>query len=92
MHFHLLPAIPPPPPSPCARTSLSWRLTAVSHDLLQGLGDGVYYLVMFGWHLALYCAFVAVFCTFGGLIGLRIFTLNSYSLQASVDGSLLAAA
>jgi hypothetical protein len=39
---------------------------------------------MFGWHLALYCAFVAVFCIFGGRIGLRIFTLNSYSLQASV--------
>ena len=62
-------------------------LPSIPHDLLQGLSDGVYYLVMFGWHLALYCAFVAVFCTFGGLIGLRIFTLNSYSLQASgVEG------
>lgn len=36
---------------------------------------------MYCWNLALYCAFVAVFCLFGGLIGLKIFTLNSYSLQ-----------
>ncbi|PRW44292.1 ABC transporter A family member 7-like isoform A [Chlorella sorokiniana] len=49
---------------------------------MQGLSDGPYYFVMWGWHLLLYCAFVMVFCIFGGLIGLKIFTLNSYSLQA----------
>ncbi|EFN55401.1 hypothetical protein CHLNCDRAFT_23609, partial [Chlorella variabilis] len=48
-----------------------------------GLSDSVFYLVMYCWNLALYCAFVAVFCLFGGLIGLKIFTLNSYSLQAT---------
>ncbi|KAL4858934.1 ABC transporter A family member 5 [Chlorella vulgaris] len=50
---------------------------------LRGLSDPVYYLVMWAWNLLLYCAFVFVFCVFGGLIGLKIFTLNSYSLQAA---------
>ncbi|KAL4428467.1 hypothetical protein ABPG75_002556 [Micractinium tetrahymenae] len=49
---------------------------------MQGLSDAAFYFVMYAWAYAVYCAFVAVFCTFGGLIGLRIFTLNSYSLQA----------
>ena len=31
----------------------------------------------------MYCVFMAIFCVFGGLIGLRLFTLNSYSLQVS---------
>ena len=39
---------------------------------LQGLADGPYYFVMWAWHLLLYCAFVAVFCIFGGLIGLKV--------------------
>ncbi len=47
------------------------------------MSDPVYYLVMWAWNLLLYCAFVFVFCVFGGLIGLKIFTLNSYSLQVS---------
>lgn len=38
----------------------------------QGLGDGPYYFVMWAWHLLLYCAFVMVFCIFGGLIGLKV--------------------
>ena len=50
---------------------------------MQGLRDPAYYVVQYLWHLLLYCSFVAVFCLVGGLIGLRIFTLNSYSLQAS---------
>lgn len=41
---------------------------------LQGLSDGPYYLVMWAWHLLLYCAFVTVFCIFGGLIGLKVQT------------------
>ena len=41
---------------------------------------------MYCWNLLLYLAFVLVFCTFGGLIGLKIFTLNSYSVQVRCDG------
>lgn len=41
----------------------------------------------YAWHFLLYCAFVAVFCLFGGLIGLKLFTLNSYSLQVLRRGA-----
>jgi hypothetical protein len=61
----------PPAPRPPARPATT----------LQGLRDSAFYLVLWAWHLLLYLAFVAVFCTFGGLIGLRTFTANSYSLQ-----------
>ena len=52
------------------------RLPAGDHAsrtfMLQGLSDGPYYVVMWAWHLLLYCAFVMVFCIFGGLIGLKV--------------------
>lgn len=66
------------------------RTTPCLPRLPQGLGDGPFYFVMYCWAFALYCAFVAVFCTFGGLIGLRIFTLNSYSLQVCLRSIALA--
>lgn len=55
----------------------------------QGLSDSVYHAVNYAWHLLLYCAFVAVFCIFGGLIGLKLFTLNSYSLQVMLHCTVL---
>lgn len=48
---------------------------------MQGLKDGAYYAVQYVWMVLLYCLFMAIFVIFGSLIGLKIFTLNSYSVQ-----------
>lgn len=48
---------------------------------MQGLGEGVYYVVNYLWMLGMYLLFTAVFVGFGSAIGLKIFTLNSYSVQ-----------
>jgi len=48
---------------------------------MQGLREGVYYAVQYIWMISLYTAFILVFVAFGSAIGLRIFTLNSYSVQ-----------
>lgn len=48
---------------------------------MQGLNDAAYYLVQYLWMVLLYCVFMTIFVIFGSLIGLKIFTLNSYSLQ-----------
>lgn len=49
---------------------------------MQGLGEGVYYVVQYCWMMAMYCVFMVVFVAFGSAIGLKIFTLNSYTVQA----------
>ena len=48
---------------------------------MQGLRDGVYFGVQYTWMYFTYCAFMCVFVLFGNLIGLKIFTLNSLSVQ-----------
>ncbi len=48
---------------------------------MQGLGDGAYYVVHYLWMVGMYCVFAAIFVAVGSGIGLKIFTLNSYSVQ-----------
>lgn len=48
---------------------------------MQGLRDGVYFGVQYTWMYLTYCVFMCVFVLFGSLIGLKIFTLNSLSVQ-----------
>uniref|UniRef100_A0A1D1ZSY0 ABC transporter domain-containing protein n=1 Tax=Auxenochlorella protothecoides TaxID=3075 RepID=A0A1D1ZSY0_AUXPR len=60
---------------------------------MQGLRDGVYFAVQYIWMVLLYCIFMGVFVLVGGGIGLKIFTMNSYSVQAVfylIWGNLLA--
>ncbi|KXZ51851.1 hypothetical protein GPECTOR_11g29 [Gonium pectorale] len=49
---------------------------------MHGLGDGAYWLVTYLWYLMLYIAYMIFFVVFGSLIRLKIFTTNSYTLQA----------
>lgn len=48
---------------------------------MQGLRETAYYVVQYIWMLTLYLAFTVVFISFGSLIGLKFFILNSYTLQ-----------
>ncbi|KAK9803177.1 hypothetical protein WJX72_009746 [[Myrmecia] bisecta] len=49
---------------------------------MQGLSDRALHVVTYLWQLCIYIAFMFVFVVFGGLIGLKIFTRNSYGVQA----------
>lgn len=42
----------------------------------------VYYLVTYMWQLSVYIVFMAVFAIFGSAIGLKMFTKNSWGVQA----------
>ena len=42
----------------------------------------VYYLVTYMWQLSVYIVFMAVFAIFGSVIGLKMFTKNSWGVQA----------
>lgn len=44
----------------------------------------MYFAVQYIWMVLLYCIFMGVFVLVGGGIGLKIFTMNSYSLQVGV--------
>lgn len=48
---------------------------------VQGLREEAYYLVQYVWMVALYCLFMFIFVLFGSLLGLKLFLLNSYSVQ-----------
>ncbi|MCO5597007.1 hypothetical protein L7F22_051079 [Adiantum nelumboides] len=48
---------------------------------MHGLGDGPYWLISYGYFLALSIVYMFSFILFGSLIGLKFFRLNSYSLQ-----------
>lgn len=50
---------------------------------MQGLRDGVYFAVQYGWMLGFYCCFVGIFVAVGAGIGLKIFLLNAASVQVS---------
>lgn len=41
----------------------------------------MYFAVQYIWMVLLYCIFMGVFVLVGGGIGLKIFTMNSYSVQ-----------
>ncbi|KAL8130675.1 hypothetical protein V2J09_019830 [Rumex salicifolius] len=48
---------------------------------MHGLGDGPYWLISYAYFLALSSIYMLCFVTFGSLIGLKIFTMNDYSIQ-----------
>jgi hypothetical protein len=45
---------------------------------MHGLGDGAYWIVMYGWFALLYVAYMLVFVFAGSIMGLNIFTKNDY--------------
>ncbi|XP_047316812.1 ABC transporter A family member 7-like [Impatiens glandulifera] len=48
---------------------------------MHGLGDGPYWLITYAYFLAISTAYMFCFVIFGSVIGLKYFTLNSYSIQ-----------
>eukprot|EP00878_Enallax_costatus_P029362 GHUV01031828.1.p1 GENE.GHUV01031828.1~~GHUV01031828.1.p1 ORF type:complete len:358 (+),score=108.17 GHUV01031828.1:135-1076(+) len=45
---------------------------------MHGLGDTAYWIVMYSWFFMLYIAYMIIFVFFGSIIGLNMFTKNSY--------------
>lgn len=45
---------------------------------MHGLGDTAYWIVMYSWFFMLYVAYMIIFVFFGSIIGLNMFTKNSY--------------
>lgn len=43
---------------------------------MHGLGDAAYWLVMYGWFLLLYVAYIAVLLVFGSAVGISLFRQN----------------
>ncbi|KAJ0049063.1 hypothetical protein Pint_15240 [Pistacia integerrima] len=48
---------------------------------MHGLGDGPYWMISYAYFFAISAAYMLCFVIFGSVIGLRFFTLNSYSIQ-----------
>ncbi|KEH31923.1 ABC transporter A family protein [Medicago truncatula] len=48
---------------------------------MHGLGDGPYWMISYGYFLALSVIYILCFVTFGSVFGLKFFTLNDYSIQ-----------
>ncbi|XP_057416444.1 ABC transporter A family member 7-like [Lotus japonicus] len=48
---------------------------------MHGLGDGPYWIISYGYFLAISVIYMFCFVTFGSVIGLKFFTLNDYSIQ-----------
>ncbi|CAI8610029.1 unnamed protein product [Vicia faba] len=48
---------------------------------MHGLGDGPYWMITYGYFLALSVIYMLCFVTFGSVLGLKFFTLNDYSIQ-----------
>uniref|UniRef100_A0A803N332 ABC transporter domain-containing protein n=1 Tax=Chenopodium quinoa TaxID=63459 RepID=A0A803N332_CHEQI len=48
---------------------------------MHGLGDGPYWTISYAYFLALSVIYMICFVVLGSLIGLKIFTLNDYSIQ-----------
>ncbi|EPS66567.1 hypothetical protein M569_08209, partial [Genlisea aurea] len=48
---------------------------------MHGLGDGPYWLISYGYFLAISVLYMFFFVLLGSVIGLKFFTLNSYSIQ-----------
>lgn len=53
---------------------------------MHGLGDTAYWLVMYSWFLLLYMAYMFIFVFFGSIIGLNMFTKNSYGERQAGQG------
>ncbi|XP_031262244.1 ABC transporter A family member 7-like [Pistacia vera] len=48
---------------------------------MHGLGDGPYWMISYAYFFAISAAYMLCFVIFGSVIGLRFFTLNSYSIH-----------
>ncbi|XP_027367022.1 ABC transporter A family member 7-like isoform X2 [Abrus precatorius] len=48
---------------------------------MHGLGDGPYWMISYGYFLAISIVYMLCFVIFGSVIGLKFFTLNDYSIQ-----------
>ncbi|XP_073219980.1 ABC transporter A family member 7-like isoform X2 [Cicer arietinum] len=48
---------------------------------MHGLGDGPYWMISYGFFLALSVIYMVCFVLFGSVLGLKFFTLNDYSIQ-----------
>ncbi|XP_027330167.1 ABC transporter A family member 7-like [Abrus precatorius] len=48
---------------------------------MHGLGDGPYWMISYGYFLAISVIYMLCFVIFGSLLGLKFFTLNDYSIQ-----------
>ncbi|XP_020227731.1 ABC transporter A family member 7 [Cajanus cajan] len=48
---------------------------------MHGLGDGPYWMISYGYFLAISVTYMLCFVIFGSLLGLKIFTINDYSTQ-----------
>ncbi|KAK7388960.1 hypothetical protein VNO78_23791 [Psophocarpus tetragonolobus] len=48
---------------------------------MHGLGDGPYWMISYGYFLAISVIYMLCFVIFGSFLGLKIFTTNEYSIQ-----------
>ncbi|KAK2664000.1 hypothetical protein Ddye_002574 [Dipteronia dyeriana] len=48
---------------------------------MHGLGDGPYWMISYAYFLTISSIYMLCFVVFGSVIGLKIFTLNDYSIQ-----------
>ncbi|KAK4485684.1 hypothetical protein RD792_008328 [Penstemon davidsonii] len=48
---------------------------------MHGLGDGPYWMISYAYFLAISSIYMLCFVIFGSAVGLKFFTLNSYSIQ-----------
>ncbi|KAL5064774.1 hypothetical protein RYX36_026511 [Vicia faba] len=48
---------------------------------MHGLGDGPYWMISYGYFLALSVSYMLCFVIFGSVLGLKFFYLNDYSIQ-----------
>ncbi|XP_047149989.1 ABC transporter A family member 7-like isoform X2 [Vigna umbellata] len=68
---------------PIALTSLVYEKQQRLRIMMKmhGLGDGPYWMISYGYFLALSIVYMLCFVIFGSLVGLNFFTMNDYSIQ-----------
>ncbi|KAK7411461.1 hypothetical protein VNO78_02894 [Psophocarpus tetragonolobus] len=68
---------------PIALTSLVYEKQQNLRIMMKmhGLGDGPYWMISYGYFLALSIVYMLCFVIFGSVIGLNFFTMNDYSIQ-----------
>ncbi|CAJ1975258.1 unnamed protein product [Sphenostylis stenocarpa] len=68
---------------PIALTSLVYEKQQKLRIMMKmhGLGDGPYWMISYGYFLAISIVYMLCFVIFGSLIGLNFFTMNDYSIQ-----------
>ncbi|KHN30818.1 ABC transporter A family member 7 [Glycine soja] len=68
---------------PIALTSLVYEKQQNLRIMMKmhGLGDGPYWMISYGYFLAISIVYMLCFVIFGSVIGLNFFTMNDYSIQ-----------